>query len=274
MAAEDWEQPAVREPGPMPPAERIKRRFDRHKTQKPEKSAADKAANVTAWATAVVAFLTFVVVVVGAVQAWIFRNQLDEMKSSGEQVDKLIEANKKLAVAAEQSASAAATTAKLTEAIAQKQLRPYLTIEPPSFEIRESAIDFVVRVKNSGSTPAHLTCRWMAAFYAPDLATLVRTTPSTFNGSTQYVLAPGGAYGFWGRKEIPVDREKAVSELTNGSRRFYIIGRIDYRDTFGKRSFVKFKFRTVFNVHGALELAPADDGNEEGEVAKKEKCGS
>jgi hypothetical protein len=191
--------------------------------------------------------LTAVIAAAGVVGACIFNNQLsvmqgqlDEMKSTGKQTDIIIETNKKLAEATQQSADAASDSVKLTKETAESQLRAYVFAD--ALEIRKfgtnEPLEGWLFLKNSGATPAYGLERGAKLMYTRFPAT--EFDEIEWSG-TEGHLAPHGEV-FFG--PIPLPRALTAVETSNviaGTHAIYLFGKIRYRDAFGHQRSIEFR---------------------------------
>ena len=158
--------------------------------------------------------------------------------------------------------NAAVVANKIARESAEQQLRAYVSLDNKSFRISgEARISGpVVRasVINTGQTPAYDLQHWMGiGFYEVPLARAL--DEGTFTGLM--TLGPGGSTDIEITKKDPPTPEQ-VAALHAGKGNFYVWGRIEYRDAFGKSQFVNFKF-VAAGVHeegGSFQRLP--DGND------------
>jgi len=139
---------------------RIKNWLQAKCAEKKKQNLTDRAAKSTARATWAIAALTLVTIGVGISQYVIFSRQLDEMRSTGGQTDRLIEANRNLAAAAIRQAD----TAEVSQ-------RAWLAPTQFSFiDLNYAADPLRVRMlyQNVGREPAKNVRNWLVSGYIRD----------------------------------------------------------------------------------------------------------
>jgi hypothetical protein len=147
---------------------RIKHHFQQRHAAKKQEDPQDRASRRTANATVAVAFLTVAVIVVGVLQYLIFKaqlkvmaDQLIEMKGTGTQTDKIIDAAVKQAQAATESVSAIHAQLDVMKGqlnVMEAGQRPWVgaTIEPIKlvFDDQRGKMFLDITIKNTGAVPA------------------------------------------------------------------------------------------------------------------------
>lgn len=130
-----------------------KRKLYEYRSNKKDEKPQDRVARHVMWATWTIALFTFATVAVGVFtyfavngQLRVMQAQLNEMRASGTQTDKLIAANNITAEAAKEAIA-------LSEKTSERQLRAYLGVDNGYLD-RKQAI-CILPIRNFGQTPAY-----------------------------------------------------------------------------------------------------------------------
>jgi hypothetical protein len=144
--------------------QKIKCYLHARRSAKKQETPQDRASRRTANATVAIAFLTVAVVIVGGLQYFIFKaqlqvmaDQLTEMRGTGEQTDQLIETNRQLAEAGGKQAQAAADSAKTAQDNMVASQRAWVgprNAKSATGPELEKPLDIVIEYQNTGREPA------------------------------------------------------------------------------------------------------------------------
>lgn len=135
------------------PIKEIERRFQEYQTKKKSETAQDRAARRTANATNWIAAFTAISVGVNVAVFYVLKSQLNEMKSSGEDAKKLIDANVKLADSAQRSADIAKSTLIIAQG-ASVSVDHFMSTNVVKDNV-QVGVSFNIIWKNSGMTRAN-----------------------------------------------------------------------------------------------------------------------
>lgn len=213
------------------------------------------------WTMWVGVFTALLVICSGFSDYFIFQ-QLGEMKSTGVQLDKQIEANNKLVEANTQLSIAAASQVDAMKSIAEASKiqanaikksneiannilevtnRPYVNITQVDIVSLGVNQPFEIRpiYSNSGKTPAR-NLRLQGGWKPNDSFDIMKNS-AVSTGGTQTVL-PYEGKGYMYIEPIPaqVMTKEIVAGLSNGSIKASVVGRIDYLDAFNKHHVTAF----------------------------------
>jgi hypothetical protein len=183
-------------------------------------------------------------------QAYIFSDQLAEMKSSGEQTAELIENNAKLALAASKQAGAAEEQAKAMQEYAQatrtsliESQRAWVgprNVRSDNGPVVHQPLDAVVEYQNTGRDPATETIRDVQVFAATDdedRSGAVALRVSDFTSKCIVMWKPQSAtvvYPTTGPNAgysltVRVDGDKIDEEVVSGAKSLYVSGCFVYK---------------------------------------------
>lgn len=219
----------------------IKRKLHQRRTNRQQENSNDRAARSTSRATWCVAAFTIVIAGVGVLQ-WkvlsheldVMRGQLDQMKSSGVQADKSIEAVNRMA-----------NETHIANDIATKALvaanRPWVGIsrvESGPFKAgQELKINIVV--KNSGRSPGLDVkgCFTTSSKISPEQSeSSIRKLLSGRKGCkepSQGVILPNAEFAYTDTVTAESATQEEISAINNGIRIVVVVGALDYTDSFG-----------------------------------------
>jgi hypothetical protein len=212
---------------------------------------------------------TIVIAAAGVVNVIVVKGQLDEMRSTGGQTDKLIGANVKLADAARKQAEIADNQIR----VIQRQIRAYLQIEVGLVTgMYTNKASVQVRVKNVGQTPAFSLVGVGAQVIVPlpfpvaNPPIVFGTRPVTANfllqgkASTIY-FGPGKELNIQFERDAPFNEEE-LKLLTDEKGGYAVIGAIYYKDTFSEERYTHFCFFNKGQKSSATAFSLCETGND------------
>jgi hypothetical protein len=195
-------------------------------------------------------FFTFVLVVVGSLQALFFWYQLGLIRES--------------LAPAKDASKAAADSIKLAEKTSRQQLRAYLFPKFPRMVIFNHGKICVhqMLVKNYGQTPADdVVVISNTDFLDPNPVPFPNLDePDEISKST---IAPTGEIIFTTETEYPLTIEN-LENVASGTKAFFVWGQIRYNDAFGRPQTTDFRLRfgKIQLQAGSGVMMICDDGNQ------------
>jgi hypothetical protein len=237
------------------PSEHAHTKTDEERTHEQDKATDDRILTIS---TAALAFITLVLafytgklwnatVVLGKDAKETSERQAREMRDS-------LEITKK-------SVDAAERTAKIMEDTAERELRAYVCVESSTgADSREdpSWPTFIINLKNFGKTPAFDVVTWMGVSVQDYPATKFPSPPDE-EPRCRNMLGPEcktNVVGSFRRKCTPEE----VAAIIGGTKAIYILGRITYRDAFGKDRVTNCQLVWCGPVKGLQNYMTGNDG--------------
>jgi hypothetical protein len=130
------------------------------------------------------------------------------------------------------------------EDTSMRQLRAYVGVD--NMLLRQVAAGekpkMTIRTKNFGQTPAYKLTRWSTFVIAETPPTRASVQPKEWSG--KMVMDPGAIILTIQERDDALTTEEFAT-LSDGSKRLYWIGRIVYRDAFGRRQVTDSLFEAV-----------------------------
>jgi hypothetical protein len=169
-------------------------------------------------------FLLFATALFTGLAWWVFRDQLHEMQTSSEQIERSIKASNRIA---DEARSANALTGEAN--------RPWIgavsaVVIPPITELKNSKIN--VNFSNAGKSPAYIVrikCGATILDASPIDPPYVLTPIQAAMGSKS-IIVPGQQFGCPFSRPPISGQEAGRIKLSSGAYSFYIYGEIVYRD--------------------------------------------
>jgi hypothetical protein len=167
--------------------------------------------------------------------------------------------SEKVADAAKQSADAAKSAIELSNKIAERQLRAYISIDTAQVTINGQILRAVIGIKNSGQTPAYdLTAK--SRLHTQEPGTFI-PVPLEDVETSKTIVGPNVTIHPTATLTIPGDNTVVLPALRDDAAVIYVIGRIEYRDVFDKLHHLDFRLRSNRFEGSYWMLEPAPDGN-------------
>lgn len=225
--------------------ENIKTADDKFENQQAARSR-EKDSLSTYW----MMLLTAGMLVIAAVQAWLFLTQLRLMRRS-------------MAVA-ESAALSAERSVETMQDTAKRQLRAYVSIDRAWIEFPEPGVPRVtVVIKNAGQTPAHNLHHWIHQWIETyPLRVKLPEPPEGFVMSAS-LLGTGATHNMQITSPQPIIKSPFFEQIGTPDATIYVYGEVTYRDVFGQKHFLKYRL-----MHGGPHksppgiLSPCEEGNE------------
>ena len=145
---------------------------------------------------------------------------------------------------------------------AKRQLRAYVFVRGSNIDnLRVGHIPkAVVRVKNTGQTPAYKLTHVGGIAFGGTFAALPKALPPAYLSSG--ALGPGGEFEIHSPRPAPLDITQ-VSELANATKRIFVHGEFQYIDAFDIPRFLKYRLMTVWEGDiDNVQLVSCDEGND------------
>lgn len=158
----------------------------------------------------------------------------------------------------------------IADATAKKQLRAYVNIltdlDPTVRFYRKieghplGQMVMIIKVKNSGQTPAHRVTEEYDGKYLRTGITEGTYPPDALNREGAATMGPGREWTL----TIPYSLEPSDENPETGRQTFWAVGRIEYRDAFDEIHHTNFRYRQIFDGPGADEwkMEITDNGND------------
>jgi len=119
----------------------------------------------------------------------------------------------------------------------------------------------VLFIKNSGQTPAYEVSSWIAIDVKEyPLKTPLPTAPIT-QKLARTIIAPGDATSLITKAGRPLVSDEE-SDIRQGKKAIYVCGEVKYRDAFGRRQFVRFRFFNQLWLERPTSFEADEEGNE------------
>jgi hypothetical protein len=241
----------------------------------------DKARN-DFWLTAssiALAVITFLLVIVGVGQLYMFWQQLRVIRQSVADTKKAAEAAALGATAAKESAEATKESVALAKQTTVRQLRAYISTKdisiyaatpgspsqpksPPPPITAGTQPEARLTFKNSGQTPAYDVefKSDMSLQKWPLPAHSVLPLPATFPGGKDN-LGPGDTYIKYDGFKILTNNQ--FQSLQSGTHALFVYGEVGYKDIFGETRTFKYRYFTggPIGIRG-LNLVAHEEGND------------
>jgi hypothetical protein len=211
-----------------------------------------------------VTFFTFMLFIVGAVQAGLFLVQLQLIRKSLDDAKIAAEAAKEAADVAKIQADTARATLLTMQDTAQRQLRAYIRLNTNNTPNLTGEFHVHSVIENSGQTPAYDVQSWtfVEAFANPlpeghQFAAAPEVIPNT-----RFVVNPDSIHSTWSPRSnaVPLTAEE-IAAIEDEYLTLYYWGEVRYRDAFNANHWSRFRLSwTNRPVYGGWRYC--DDGND------------
>jgi hypothetical protein len=150
---------------------------------------------------------------------------------------------------------------------AERQLRAYIScksVSASNLEVGRNGV-FLVKFRNGGQTPAYAVnahVRLMSRAI-PILSTMFALDPTTGDQKSMAILGPGDESTVETIVEIPI-LPSHLDSLVKGQVQFFVFGRLDYCDAYGRQRTTRFRLQLVPESidGGKAKFAACPQGNE------------
>jgi hypothetical protein len=147
---------------------------------------------------------------------------------------------RKAAVGTEAAVVEAKASRALAQRTAKRQLRAYICMDTADVRFVAGQPHATVNFKNCGETPAYEVRGWIGIEvmkYPPELP----SSPPLRTLMPKQTIGPQGGLQYAGQRRSSVLSRDEIEKIEVGFLTFFVFGRIDYKDTFGKEWYTVYR---------------------------------